>query len=144
MASDYRLAPAVAARLLGITVLCFGALIFVVTAIVVLVAAPVWLLSVAVIVSVIGIFVVGTKLTSRGWVLRLTDDGYQVRFVRGAGVKQARWSDVEELATDTVAGAPCLIFRLRGGDATVLPVEVIAGDREELVREVGRHLTSRP
>jgi hypothetical protein len=143
MASDYRLAPAVAARLLGVTVICFGALIFVVTAIVVLIAAPVWLLPVAVAICVIGIFVVGTRLTSRGWVLRLTEDGYQVRLVRGAGVKQARWADVEELVTDTVAGSPCLIFRLRGGEATVMPVAVIAGDREELVREIGRHLTSR-
>lgn len=143
MASDYRLAPAVAARLLGVTVICFGLLIFVVTAIVVLFAAPIVLLGVAVVVAVAGIFVIGSLITKRGSVLRLTDDGYQVRFVRGAGVKQARWDDVEELVTDTVAGAPCLIFRLRGGEATVLPVQVIAGDREELVREVGRHLSGR-
>jgi len=143
MASDYRLAPAVAARLLGVTVICFGLLIFVVTAIVVLFAAPVVLLGVAAVVAVAGIFVIGSLITKRGSVLRLTDDGYQVRFVRGAGVKQARWDDVEELVTDTVAGAPCLIFRLRGGEATVLPVQVIAGDREELVREVGRHLSGR-
>lgn len=141
MASDYRLAPAVAARLLGLTVVVFALLIALVTAAVVLFQLPVLLLGVAVLIAIAGIFVVGSTLTTRGRVLRLTDDGYQVRFVRGAGVKQARWQDVEELATDTVAGAPCLVFRLRGGDATVLPVDVVAGDREELVREVGRYLT---
>ena len=141
MASDYRLAPAVAARLLGVTVLGCGLLIFVATAVMVLLALPFIVLGIAIAVAVIGIFVVGALVTNRGYVLRLTDDGYRVRFVRGAGVKQARWEDVEELVTDTVGGAPCLIFRLRGGEATVLPVQVLAGDREELVREVGKYLT---
>ncbi|WP_110207701.1 hypothetical protein [Nocardioides daejeonensis] len=140
MTSDYRLAPPVAARLLGVSIAGFGLLIFLVTGVVVLLSAPVAVLWGAVVVSVVGIFAVGALLTRTGYVLRLTDDGYRVRLVRGAGVKQARWADVEELVTDTVAGAPCLIFRLRGGEATVLPVQVLAGDREELVREVGSHL----
>lgn len=142
MASEYRLAPAVAARLLGLTVAGFALLIAVATALVVLFALPILVLGAAVLIAIAGIFVIGSQLTSRARVLRLTDDGYRVQFVRGAGVKQARWADVEELATDTVAGAPCLVFRLKGGDATVLPVDVVAGDREELVREVGRYLTT--
>lgn len=141
MATEYRLAPAVAARLLGLTVAGFALLIAVATALVVLFALPILVLGGAVLTAIAGIFLIGSQLTSRARVLRLTDDGYRVQFVRGAGVKQARWADVEELATDTVAGAPCLVFRLKGGDATVLPVDVVAGDREELVREVGRYLT---
>ena len=54
--------------------------------------------------------------------VRLDDEGYQVRFVRGAGVKQARWKDVEDVVATTVADERCVVLRLRDGRTTTIPV----------------------
>nr|WP_246280277.1 hypothetical protein [Nocardioides daedukensis] len=120
-----------------------GGIVFVATAIVVLFSAPVLILTVAVVLAVAGVFVLGFLLRSRAYVVRTTADGYRVRFVRGAGVKQARWGDVEELVTNTIAGSPCLVLRLRNGTATTIPVEVLAVDREQFVRDISTHLKER-
>lgn len=144
MTSDYRLAPQLAARMLGLSLVALGALVFVVTALVVVLELPIVVLSVAVVLCVVGVFAIGWLLNRRAYIVRTTDDGYRVRFVRGAGVKQARWLDVEEAVTDTVAGAPCVVLRLRDGRTTTIPVEVLAIDREEFVREVQERLVGRP
>ncbi|MFS3127515.1 hypothetical protein ACLM5J_03835 [Nocardioides sp. Bht2] len=140
MFSEYRLAQPVAARLLGVTIVGFALAVLAATAIVMLFATSILVLTVAIVGTIVGLFTIGWYLTQRAWVVRLNSDGYQVRFVRGAGTKSARWADVEEVVTDTVAGAPCLILRLRSGDATVIPVEVLAVDREQFVREVSTYL----
>ena len=53
-----------------------------------------------------------------------------MRFVRGAGVKQARWGDVDDAVTADVAGAPCVVLRLKDGRTTSIPVEVLAVERD--------------
>ena len=80
-------------------------------------------------------------LARRGWVVRLGDEGYRVQWVRGVGVAAARWKDVEDAVTTTRAGSPCVVLRLRNGGTTTIPVDVLAGDREEFVRDLQRHLT---
>ena len=79
-------------------------------------------------------------LSRRGWVVRFTDDGYRVQWVRGVGVAAARWKDVEDAVTTTAAGSPVVVLRLRSGGTTTIPVEMLAGDREEFVRDLLRHL----
>ena len=111
--SDYRLSPLLAARLLGVSLVLWGLLVFLATAVVVLFSAPVAILTVAVVLCVVGVFTTGWYLTRRTYVVRLTDDGYRVRFVRGAGVTQARWVDVEDAVTAVVADARCIVLRLR-------------------------------
>lgn len=144
MPTEYRLAPHVAARLLGMVIVGFAFLVLLATAIVVLFATSILVLSAAVLVTVVGLFSIGWYLTKKTYVVRLSEDGYQVRFVRGAGVRQARWADVEEIVTDTVAGAQCLILRLRDGGATIIPVDVLAADREQFVRDVTSYLPGGP
>jgi len=138
--SDYRLSPQLAARLLGASLVLWGLLVLLVTVAVVLFRAPVELVSVAGVLSLLGIGATGFLLTQKAYVVRLGDDGYSVRFVRGAGVKQARWLDVEDVVTTTVAGARCVVLRLRDGRSTTIPVDVLAGDREEFVRTLQRLL----
>lgn len=140
MPSDYRLSPALAARLLGFSLVGWALLVLLATAVVVLFAAPVAVLSVAVVLCLVGVLAGGWWLTRRSWVVRLTEDGYRVRLVRGAGTTEARWRDVENASADHVAGAPCVVLRLRDGRSTTIPVDVLAGDREEFVRELQRHL----
>ena len=141
--SDYRLSPLLAARLLGVSLVLWGLLVFLATAVVVLFSAPVAILSVAVVVCVVGVFTTGWFLTRRTYVVRLTDDGYRVRFVRGAGVRQARWTDVEDAVTAIVADARCVVLRLRDGRSTTIPVDVLAGSADDFVRVVRAHLDGR-
>ena len=138
--SDYRLSPQLAARLLGASLILWGLLMLVVTMVVVLFGAPVVLVSLAGVLCLVGVCAAGFLLTTRAYVVRLGQDGYSVRFVRGAGVKQARWLDVEDVVTTTVAGARCVVLRLRDGRSTTIPVDVLAGDREEFVRTLQRLL----
>lgn len=144
MTSDYRLAPQLAARMLGLSLVALGALVFVVAMATVLLSLPVVVLSVVVVLCVVGVFALGWLLNRRAYIVRTTADGYRVRFVRGAGVTRARWVDVEEAVTDTIAGSPCIVLRLRDGRTTTIPVEVLAIDREEFVRQLQEHLVGRP
>ena len=77
---------------------------------------------------------------TRGWVARLTPEGYRIQWVRGVGSASGRWKDVEDAVTTTVAGAPVVVLRLRDGRTTTIPVEMLATDREAFVRDVQDHL----
>jgi hypothetical protein len=139
---DYRLAPQLAARLLGLTLVGAGLAIVVATIVAVGFAAQPWVVSITVALALAVILLVIWKLRAGTWVVRLTDDGYKVQFVRGAGVKQARWADVADAVTTDVAGAPCVVLRLKNGGSTTIPVEVLAVDREAFVRDVLAQLTA--
>jgi hypothetical protein len=130
--------------LLGLSLVFWGLLVFAATAVVVLFAAPAWVLTVAVVACVVGVFSTGFLLTRRSYVVRLTEDGYRVRFVRGVGVDRGRWTDVEDAVTDTIAGAPCVVLKRRDGSRTTIPVEMLAVDREQFVRDLQQHLAARP
>ena len=141
--SDYRLSPLLAARLLGAALVAFGLLVFLATAVVVLFSAPVAILTATVVACVVGVFVTGWILTRKTYVVHLDAEGYHVRYVRGAGVNRARWADVEDAVTTTVAGSPCVVLRLRDGRSTTIPVDVLAGDRDEFVQRVLTYLDQR-
>ena len=140
MPVDYRLAPPIAARLLGLGLAVLGLTVLVATMLVIGFALPPVIVTVTMAVSVVGVVVLGFLLTRKAYVVRLSEDGYVVRFVRGAGLKQGRWADVEDAVTTRVAGAPCVVLRHRSGASTTIPVELVAGDREEFVRALQDHL----
>lgn len=136
---DYPMAPAVRARLMGLGLVGLGALLLVVT-LLVATGLSAAVLSIAAILVVAGVFGLGHLLVRRWVVLHLDEHGYVVRFVRGAGAHSARWTEVLDLATSTVAGARCVVLRLRDGRTTTVPVDVVEGDPDELVRELARRL----
>lgn len=140
MQHDIRLAPAVAARLLGTAVVLLGVLA-------VLLFGGAWLLDLSPAIPVLVVAVllfalgaVGLYLVNRASVLRLTDEGYRLRYVRGAGVTRGRWVDVEDAVTTYVADEPCVVLRLKDGGSTTIPVTVLAGDQEKLVEMVHERL----
>lgn len=131
---DIRVAPAVAARLLGVAVVALGVLVLALVVIATLADLPA---AVVVLTAAIGMFAlggVGLYALNFAYVLRLTKEGYRVRFVRGAGVTRARWADVEDAVTTYVADAPCVVLRLKDGGSTSIPVQMLAIDRERLVK----------
>lgn len=138
--SDYRVAPALAARLFGVALALVGLVVFAATVVVALAALPVATVIAVAVVGVLGVGVAGWWVTRKARVVRLDDVGYRVRFVRGAGATSARWVDVLDSGTRTVAGSHCVVLRLRDGRTTTIPVEVLAGDRERLEADVRRRL----
>jgi hypothetical protein len=137
---DYRLAPAFVVRLLGLALVALAVLLFVGTAVVALTGLPLDVLVAVVLVAVLAAAAFAWWLRSRAWVLRCTDDGYRVRLVRGAGVRAARWSEVEDAVAAYRRGVACVELRLRDGRATTIPVGVLAVDKDGFVRELQRRL----
>jgi hypothetical protein len=140
--TTYSLAPAVAARLVGLALVLLALVMFVATAIVAAVDLPPDLLVVLVALGVAGVLTLAWWLRVRSWVFRASPEGYAVRLVRGAGVTQARWSAVEDAVTTTRHDVPCVVLRLRDGRTTTVPVGVLAVDKDEFVRELQDRLQS--
>ncbi|HEX2892691.1 MAG TPA: hypothetical protein VHO29_01650 [Marmoricola sp.] len=137
---DYALAPGLRARLLGASLATLGAVVLVAAIVVAVTGAPGSVLGGLVVLAAVAIVVVGFLLGRRWYVVRLDDTGYRVRFLRGVGRAQARWTDVLDLTTAVVSGTECVVLRLRDGGSSTVPVNVIEGDREEFVDELQRRL----
>jgi hypothetical protein len=140
VSSEYRVAPPVAARLMGVLLIVISVLVFMTTGLVAFLDLHTALLLIPAVTGIGALIAAVVVLSSRGWVVRFTDEGYRVQWVRGVGVAAARWKDVEDAVTTTSAGSPVVVLRLRSGETTTIPVEMLAGDREEFVRDLQRHL----
>ena len=137
---DYRLAPLVVARIVGSYLVGLALLVFVATVVVAAADWPADLLVVLLGVGVLGLLALGWWLRARAYVVRFEADGYRVGVVRGAGVREARWTEVTDAAATSVGGAPCLELRLRDGGSSVIPVAALAVDREKFVRDLRERL----
>jgi len=137
--SDYRLAPALGARLVGLLVVCLAVLVFVATGVIAalnlhtLVLVPVALLVLA------AVFATGA-LVRGATVVHFDDAGYRVRLIRGAGVKQAAWTEVVEAVATTQRGVRCVVLKLAQDRTTTIPIDAVAGDREAFLRDLRGHL----
>jgi len=139
-ARDYALAPALRARLLGVTLAVVGLVVLLVVVVVAAAGLSTVVVTGLVVLVALGVAVLAVVLGRRRYVVRLDATGYRVRFVRGVGRSQARWTEVEDLTTAVIAGTECVVLRLRNGETTTVPVAVIEGDREEFVDELRRRL----
>ena len=125
---------------MGVFLVLLGVLLCAMTVLVALLGLPLDVMSGVVLVVVVLVFAVGFLLTRRSYVVRAEEDGYRVRFVRGAGTNAARWTDVEDVVTAHVANSPCVVLRLRDGGSTTIPVDLLAVDGDQFVRELRVHL----
>jgi hypothetical protein len=135
-ASDYRLAPLLIARFVGLYLVLLAVVVFAATIVVAVADLPTIVLVVLLLLGLTGLFVMAWVLRSRVTVVHLDGTGYRVAMVRGAGVKEARWVDVEEAVTATPRGFPCVVIRLRDGGTTTIPVQALAGDPDDFARDV--------
>lgn len=138
--SDYRLSPALAARLMGLLLVVLAVLLFGVTALVALLHLSPDLLVLLAVLGLVSVFGTGFVLTRRAYVVRLGEQGYRVRMIRGAGVTEARWTEVDDAVTAAPRGLACVVLRLKDGRTTTIPVSALAADREEFVRDLRDHL----
>lgn len=137
---DYALAPSVRARLLGTGLVAIGVVVSLGMVIAWLTDLPSAIVTGLVVLALVGVLTLGLLVGVRHWVLRLDETGYQVRALRTAEARSARWTDVLDLQTRTMSGARCVVLRLRDGRTTALPVDVIEGDPAALTETLMAHL----
>jgi hypothetical protein len=101
---------------------------------------PAAVLTTVVVVCLVAVASLALLLTRLTPVVRLSEAGYDVHWVRGAGVKQGRWKDVEDVVATTVAGARVVVLRRRDGRTTTIPVGILAGSADDFVRDLQQHL----
>ena len=142
MSSNYRFAAPFIVRMMGIGLAAVGVLVLVWAGLAVALSLPgAWLSTGLLVAVVLWLLVLGCLLVlRRGDVVRLDETGYRVRFVRGAGVRQAPWKDVEDVTAPTIGGHRCVVLRLRDGRTTTVPVDVLAGSADAFVRDLQQHL----
>jgi hypothetical protein len=137
--SDYRFAPPLVVRFLGLVLAALGLLTVLAVTLAALLDVP-SAVSVVVVVVVLAVVATGLVLTRLTPLVHLDDAGYRVRLLRGAGVRAARWRDVEDVVTATVHGHDCVVLRLRDGRTTTVPVAVLDAPREVFVQDLRSHL----
>lgn len=143
VSSSYRFSGPFVVRLMGLC-LVLGGLVVVLLAVLVAFTALSGLVLLAAVVAVVAATLLVVMLVRRGSVVRFDDTGYRVRFVRGAGVHQATWTQVEDVATTTVRGQRCVVLRLRDGRTTTVPAGVLAGRPDAFVDDLRAHLDRGP
>ncbi|GAA1934273.1 hypothetical protein [Nocardioides marmoribigeumensis] len=136
----YAFDRALLVRAMGILLLVNGVVVFGVAALTVVASVSGLVLSVVVVLAALVLVTAGTWLGRMRTMVRFDDDGYQVRVLRGAGVKQARWRDVEDVVTTTSAGQDCVVLRLRDGRTTTIPLGVLEGSRQVFVDDLRSRL----
>jgi hypothetical protein len=124
----------------GVLLVVLAVVLVVATVLVAALSLPSVVLLVVVVVGVVGVLAAAVVISQRVAVVHFGTDGYRVRLVRGAGVTAADWREVEEAVTASPAGVPVVQLRLRDGRSTTIPVQALAADREEFVRDLQRHL----
>jgi hypothetical protein len=139
-ATVHRLAPAVAARLLGAVLCAVAVLILVSTLLIAVLDLHTAFLLVPVLITIASLVACWWLWREKGWVVKFTDEGYRVQWVRGVCAASARWKDVEDAVTTTLVEAPVVVLRLRDGRTTTIPVEMLAMDREAFARDLREHL----
>ena len=138
--SSYRLSARVAARVLAAGLAATGVLVLLLVGVVLLLSLPSAVLTVGLLLAVVAVLALGLLATRRAVLLSLDATGYRIRFVRGAGVRQAGWAQVEDVAATVVAGERCVVLRLRDGRTSTVPVDVLEGRADDLVHDLQQHL----
>ena len=137
---DYRMAPLMVARFVGAYLVLFALLVLVSTVGVAVAGLGPDLLVVLLAAGLLGLIALAWWLRSQVSVVRLTRTGYRVRLVRGAGVMEARWSEVEDAVATQPQDVPCVVLRLKDGRSTTIPVQLLAADKDDFARAVREHL----
>ena len=140
VASDYRFSTAILVRTWGALLALLGLVLLLVGLLVGVAQLPTAFLTAAVVVAVVVVVAAGVVAARAGTLVHLDENGYRVRWLRGAGVKQARWREVEDVVTASVAGHDCVVLRLRDGRTTTIPVAVLDAPRSALVADLTARL----
>jgi hypothetical protein len=134
------MAPLVVARFVGAYLILFAVLILGSTFVVAMAGVGPDILVVLLVLGLLGLSALAWWLRTRLSVVRLSATGYRVSLVRGAGVKEARWSEVEDAVATQPDAGPCVVLRLKDGRSTTIPTDLLAADKDDFARDVRDHL----
>jgi hypothetical protein len=140
VSSDYRFSRALVVRSVGALLVLLGVIVVVLAVLVSVLDLPGAVLTVGVLVAVVLALAGALAATRLRTVLSFDDTGYRVRLLRGAGVRAARWREVEDAVTMTIAGHDCVVLRLKDGRTTTIPVDVLETSPAALLEELSRRL----
>ena len=140
MLSRYRFSGPFVIRLLGLSLASLGLLVVLLVALVAALSLPGIVLTAVLLAASVAVLALGLVAVRRPVVVSFDEVGYRVRLVRGAGVRQAAWKQVEDVTATVVAGERCVVLRLRDGRSTTVPVSVLAGRPDDFVHDLQRHL----
>jgi hypothetical protein len=138
--SDYRFSRALVLRSFGLVLAALGVLLFMLAVLVAVLDLSLGVLTAGLLLTVLGVVAAAFLASRLRTVVVFDETGYEVRWLRGAGVKQSRWREVEDAVTASVAGHDCVVLRLRDGRTTTIPVDVLDADPEGLLRDLASHL----
>ena len=138
--TEYRFARALLVRSIGILLALVGVGIFGAALLVAFVGLPGLVLTIVVVLGLVSILTAAAVLSRFGTIVRFDDEGYHVRLLRGAGVRAARWSEVEDSVTTTSRGQDCVVLRLRDGRSTTVPVSVLETTSQQFVDDLRSRL----
>ena len=124
---------------MGASLALLGLLVLVMAVLVATTGLPTEVLSATVLVVLVLVLGVGFLLSRLAVLVRLDEMGYQVRYLRRAGVRQARWVDLEDVVTGFASEQPVVVLRLRDGRTTTIPVNLIQGSSEDFVKDIATH-----
>ena len=140
MPSAYRFSRALLVRSVGALLVLLGLLVVSLAVLVLLLDLPGTVLTVGVVAAVVLVVAAALAASRLTTVLVLDETGYRVRLLRGAGTRAARWREVEDAVTMTIAGHDCVVLRLKDGRTTTIPVDVLETSPEALFEELSRRL----
>lgn len=140
----YRLSSSLVVRLVGAALVVTALLVLVATLVTAVAGSSLWPVVAVAVVGVAAAAGLAWWLVRRAYVVRVDDVGYDVRLLRGPGVRRARWADVAAVSTAEVAGLPSVVVALRDGETTTLPMAAIAADRDEFLTNLRNRLPRSP
>lgn len=126
--------------MLGLLLVCTAVLLLVVTGIIAVADLHTWWLLAPVAIGLLAMSAGAWWVSRTNPAVLFTEEGYVVKGFRGAGERQGRWRDVEDVVTMYRGELPCVEIRLKKGVATTIPVTLLAVNREDFVRDLQRHL----
>ena len=138
--TDYRFSTALLLRSMGALLALVGVLLLVVGLLVSLFDLPSGILTTAVVLAVVLVVASGFLATRVTSLVHFDEAGYRVRWLRGAGVKQARWREVEDAVTASIAGHDCVVLRLRDGRTTTIPVKLLDASPTAFIEDLSGRL----
>ena len=141
VSSSYRFSGPFVVRLMGFGLIAVGLLVLALAILVAVVSLPGVVLAAGMVLAVVAVVLLGLVATRRAVVVHFDETGYRIRYVRGAGVRQAEWRHVEDVAAATVAGERCVVLRLRDGRTSTVPVGVLSGRPDDFVHDLRGHLS---
>ena len=134
----YRLDAAVMVRVLGPLFVATGVAWVAVT----LTGFASWIVLVMATVTLVLVVASVVAVVRPPRVMTLSDTGFHVFLVRGAGATAGTWMEVDSVETTAARGVPSIVMLLSGGRSTVIPLSLLGRRAIEAQREIHDRLNA--